>query len=350
MSAVTDIQEQVRQAADNGTPVHVQGNNTRSFYGHAVDGDAVSTRNHTGIIDYTPAELVISVRAGTPLHEVERVLAAEGQCLPFEPPAFGATATIGGTVATGLSGPARPWRGAVRDYVLGVNCINGLGQYLRFGGQVMKNVAGYDLSRLLTGSFGTLAVILDIHLKVLPRSETELTLGRECSAAEGIRLCADWSARPIPLSAACHDGQRLRYRLSGSDQGVRAAQQEIGGDTEPDNDYWTGLREHTLPFFAGDAPLWRIAVAPATAPLGFDEATLTDWGGAQRWVRSERPADELRAAIAVDEGHATLFRHAAPDAAVFSPLQPGIAALHTRLKQAFDPHGILNPGRMYPQA
>lgn len=350
MSAVDDIQEQVRQAADNGTPVQVQGNNSKSFYGHAVDGDPVSTRAHSGIIDYTPAELVISVRAGTPLQEVERVLAAEGQCLPFEPPAFGPSATIGGTIAAGLSGPARPWRGAARDYVLGVHCINGLGQYLRFGGRVMKNVAGYDLSRLLTGSFGTLAVILDLHIKVLPRAETEITLSRDCSAAEAIRLCADWSRTPVPLSAACHDGQRLRYRLSGSTPSVQAAQATLGGDHEADSEFWAGLREQTLLFFAGDAPLWRLAVAPATPPLALAGNSLTDWGGAQRWLRTDESVDTVRTAVAGHGGHATLFRNAPPSAAIFTPLQPGLAALHTRLRQAFDPHGILNPGRMYPQA
>ncbi|MGB5260217.1 MAG: glycolate oxidase subunit GlcE [Gammaproteobacteria bacterium] len=350
MNTLQDFQQQVREAAATGTPLAVQGNATRAFLGRVTTGEPLVMAGYHGIIDYHPSELVISVRAGTRLADVEQVLAREQQMLAFEPPAFGPTATLGGTVAAGLSGPRRPWSGAVRDFVLGINCINGQGDYLRFGGQVMKNVAGYDLSRTLTGSLGTLAILMEIHLKVLPRPETELTLRQACTAAEAIERCNRWSAQPVPLSAACYSDDHLLVRLSGTERGITDAAGKLGGDRmSADTPFWRELKEHTLPFFSGDLPLWRLSLPPATAPLPLEGAQLLDWGGAQRWLRSELPASRIRDTVFAIGGHATLFRGGDRSDEVYHPLAPAVLALHQRLKTAFDPQAILNPGRMYAE-
>ena len=342
------LQEQVQAAAATGTALSIQGNNSKSFYGRRSRGEVLSINPHRGIIDYTPSELVISARAGTRLAELESVLQQQGQMLAFEPAHFGDNATLGGTIACAFSGPRRPYAGAARDFVLGVNCINGQGERLRLGGQVMKNVAGYDVSRTLTGSLGTLAIMLDIHLRVLPRPETELTLQQSCDAATAIQRCNALAAQPLPLSAACYLDGQLTLRLSGLEQGVQSAAASIGGETLSDaTRFWQQLREHQLAFFSRERPLWRLSVPPATSPLPLEGDTLLDWGGAQRWLRSEQPANTIRSITASVGGHATLFRGGDPDGEIFHPLQPQLLALHRRLKQSFDPAGILNPGRMY---
>jgi len=349
MPDISDIQDKVRNAADTGTPLSIRGGNSKSFYGRETSGEILSLGDYRGIIDYTPSELVISVRAGTPLSDLESTLEKEGQMLGFEPPRFGDSATLGGTIACGLSGPRRPYTGAARDFVLGVNCINGKGELLRLGGRVMKNVAGYDLSRTLTGSLGTLAVLLDIHIKVLPRPESEVTLHQACSAESAVQRCNRWAGLPLPLSGTCHADGRLYVRLSGMNRGVQAAAAKIGGEPLANGEqFWQQLREHQLPFFSGEKPLWRLSV-PATAST-FEPAaeSLLDWGGAQRWIRSNLQADNLRSIAGSAGGHATLFRGGDQGAGVFHPLQPPMLALHQRLKQSFDPAGILNPGRMYP--
>jgi glycolate oxidase FAD binding subunit len=346
-TSVDAYQELLALATKTASPVVIRGGGSKSFYGRPVDGQLLDVSAHAGIIDYSPPELVVTARAGTLLSDLEAALADENQMLPFEPPHFGPAATLGGAIACGLSGPRRPFSGAARDFVLGITCLNGRGELLRFGGQVMKNVAGYDLSRTLAGSLGTLALLLEISLKVLPRAEHQLTLCREATGAEATGLFNLWAGRPLPLSAACHSNGRLYLRLSGFEQGVTAAAAALGGDIlEDDETFWQGLREQTLPFFAGDTPLWRISVPPASAPLSLAGDTLTDWGGAQRWVRTDQPAGLVREAAVAAGGHATRFRDSNRDD-VFHPLSNRMLALQQRLKASFDPAGILNPGRMY---
>ncbi len=348
MSDAQVIQEQVHAAATNGKPLVIQGGGSKPFCGRALAGQPLPVAGYRGIIDYTPSELVISARAGTPLAEMAAALAEHGQMLAFEPPHFGTQATLGGTIACGLSGPRRPYAGAARDFVLGVNCVNGKGELLRFGGQVMKNVAGYDLSRTLTGSHGTLAVLLDVHLKVLPQPEQEITLLYPCTATEAIARCNHWAAQPLPLSAACHFDHQLLIRLSGTARGVAAAVRTLGGEQLDENTrFWEQLREHRLPFFDATLPLWRLSLPPATAPLALEGEWLTDWGGAQRWLFTALPADQVRTAAQAAGGHATLYRGGDRNSDIFQPLPPALLALHRRLKQSFDPAGILNPGRMY---
>lgn len=348
MSFEQTLQEQVQAAAASGTALSIQGGNSKSFYGRNIQGEVLSVREHQGIIDYTPSELVISAHAGTTLTALESVLEQQGQMLPFEPPHFGDNATLGGTIACAFSGPRRPYSGAARDFVLGVNCVNGKGEMLRFGGQVMKNVAGYDVSRTLAGSLGTLAIMLDIHLRVLPRPETEITLQQACDAATAIQRCNALAAKPLPLSACCYIDGQLTMRLSGMEQGVRSAAASIGGEPLADaRRFWHQLREHQLAFFSGEQPLWRLSLPPATEPLPLEGNTLLDWGGAQRWLRSEQAADSIRSISASAGGHATLYRGGDHSGEVFHPLAPQLLALHQRLKQTFDPAGILNPGRMY---
>jgi glycolate oxidase FAD binding subunit len=350
MTCEQTLIEQLQTATADGTPLAIQGGGSKAFYGRACEAQPCLVGGHSGVIDYTPAELVISARAGTPLAELEAVLDQEGQMLAFEPPHFGTAATLGGTIACGLSGPRRPYTGAARDFVLGVRCLNGKGELLRLGGQVMKNVAGYDLSRLLTGSLGTLAVLLDIHLKVLPRPETEVTLQQTCSADEAVLRCNRWAGQPLPLSGACYSDGRLYLRLSGSDRGVAAAAATIGGDSCEDGPgFWKALREQQLPFFQDDTPLWRLSVPPATAGIDIEGQQLLDWGGAQRWLKSHAPGGQIRGALAATGGHATLYRNGDHSGAVFQPLPSGMLALHRRLKQSFDPAGILNPGRLYAE-
>ncbi|HQU16738.1 MAG: glycolate oxidase subunit GlcE [Chromatiales bacterium 21-64-14] len=344
------LEHAVRDAHATGQRLCIQGGGTKGFYGRTPVGKPLGTGAHRGIIAYEPTELVITARAGTPLDELEVALANAGQMLPFEPPHFGAGATLGGTVATGLSGPRRPYCGAVRDFVLGVGILNGTGARLSFGGQVIKNVAGYDLARLMAGAFGTLGVLLQVSLKVLPSPECEATLARAADAPGALTLAKQWLITPLPLSGVAWWDGTLYVRLSGTEAGVRAAQRIVGGDPVADgNVLWRELREQRLAFFTGDEPLWRLSVPPGAAPLDLPGRWLLDWGGAQRWLRTAAPARQIREIAAAAGGHATGFRYGDRDTQGLHPLPAPLLALHRRLKAAFDPRGILNPGRMYPE-
>ncbi|QID18719.1 glycolate oxidase subunit GlcE [Nitrogeniibacter mangrovi] len=340
----------VREAAASGQPIRIRGGGTKDFYGQHLAGEVLDTRAHAGVVSYEPTELVVTARAGTPLAELERVLAEQGQMLGFEPPHFGEGATVGGCVAAGLSGPRRATAGAVRDFVLGVRVIDGRGEALHFGGEVMKNVAGYDVSRLMAGSLGTLALITEVSFKVLPRPAAEITLQFEMEGASAIEIFNEWAGEPLPVSAtAWCDGQAW-VRLSGAEAAVAAAARQLGGDRlEPAaaEAFWRGLREQRHDFFAAEAPLWRLSLPSVTPPLGLGGARLIEWGGAQRWFRCEERAGQVREQIRALGGHATLFRGGDRAAGVFHPLDPVMDTLQARLKHAFDPAGIFGPGRLY---
>lgn len=345
---VVQLNETIREAARHKRALRIRGGGTKDFYGGALRGDILDLTPYSGIVSYEPTELVITARSGTPLAEIEAAMRDKGQMLAFEPPHFGAAATLGGCIAAGLSGPRRPYAGAVRDLVLGVRMLDGKGSDLRFGGQVMKNVAGFDVSRLIAGSMGTLGAILEISLKAQPLPPAEITLRREHTQAEAIALMNAWAGRPLPLSATCHFGNQLYVRLSGAASAVRAARAKLGGEEVADDaSFWARLREQQLDFFQGAQPLWRLSLKPTTPPLNLPGQQFIEWGGALRWLKSDADANTVRAAAAFGGGHATLFRAADKSAGVFHPLPPALLRIHQRLKHNFDPAGIFNPGRMY---
>jgi len=357
--ALRPLIDRIRAAAAAGTPLRIRGGGTKDFYGESLQGEVLDTRALSGIVSYEPSELVVTVRAGTPLAELEAALAAQGQCLPFEPPHFAPGSTVGGMVATGLSGPARASVGAVRDYVLGATLVNGRAEVLVFGGQVMKNVAGYDVSRVLAGSLGTLGLLVEVSLKVLPVAPAEATLKFEMSQAQALQRLNQWGGQPLPLNASSwvEDAgvATLYLRLRGAVAAVEAACRTLGGERQdnaavaPD---WTLCRDQRLPWFdeRGSRDLWRLSV-PQTAPaLDLPEAPLVEWHGGQRWVRAE-PGDAQRLLRAVQAagGHATLFRTDRPAGERrFEALQPPLDRIHRELKRQFDPAGIFNPGRLSP--
>ena len=346
--------ERIR-AATGEQPLCPRGGGSKDFYGNAPRGEILDTREYSGIVSYEPTELVVTARCGTPLAEIEATLAGQGQMLAFEPPHFSATAaasvaTIGGCVASGLSGPRRATAGAVRDFVLGVKMLDGQGTPLTFGGQVMKNVAGYDVARLMTGSLGTLGLLLEISLKVLPRPPVEATLRLEAPLDKALELMNRWAGQPLPISATCWQDGLLTLRLSGARSAVTAARQRIGGEALDDADFWRDLREQKSDFFAGDLALWRLSLPAVAPPLALPGAQLVEWGGSLRWLKSGADPEDIRAAATQAGGHATLFRGSDGQktaAGVFQPLPPALLALHRKLKQSFDPRGIFNPGRMY---
>jgi glycolate oxidase FAD binding subunit len=339
------LQQRIRDAAHGRVALRLRGGGSKDFYGNEPRGEVLDTRGYAGIVSYEPTELVLTARCGTPLSEVESTLRSRGQMLAFEPPHFGAGATFGGCIAAGLSGPRRAAAGALRDFVLGAKLVDGRGRALSFGGQVMKNVAGYDLARLVAGSLGTLALIAEASVKVLPLPPEELTLQREATEAEALQAMNRWAAQPLPVSAtAWHEGV-LRIRLSGAAAAVRAAAQKIGGQALDDaGAFWAGIREQSHRFFAGEEPLWRLAL-PSTCPgLALPGTTLVEWNGGLRWLKSG--ADPREAARRAG-GHATLFRAPQKGGGAFASLDPVLERLHRALKAAFDPAGVLNPGRMY---
>jgi len=351
MQAVLDAMvERVRAAAQGAQALRPRGGGSKDFYGNEPAGEPLDTRSYAGIVSYEPSELVITARCGTPLAELERVLAAKGQMLPFEPPHFGAHATLGGCVAAGLSGPRRASAGAVRDFVLGTRLLDGRGRVLAFGGEVMKNVAGYDVSRLLTGSLGTLGVILEVSLKVLPRPPVERTLRLEAPQDKALEWMNQWAAKPLPISATCYLKGELNVRLSGAESAVRAARDKLGGDEVTHaQDFWTGVREQSHPYFAAEAPLWRLSLPSRAAPLRLPEQELIEWGGALRWLAGAGDARTIRESAQRAGGHATLFRARDKSPGAFAPLAQVQLKLHRELKAVFDPARIFSPGRMYPE-
>lgn len=380
-SVIEQFQAQISHAIATGQTLGIQGGNSLYFYGvAAASAQVLDTRAHTGIVSYEPSELVVTVRAGTPLIQLEALLAEQGQCLAFEPPQYrGANdqhslATVGGAVAGGLAGPARAVSGGVRDHVLGVQMINGKGECLSFGGQVMKNVAGYDVSRVLAGSMGTLGLITEVSLKVLPQAPAEVTLACPLPQQAALELLHRWGAQPLPLNASCwvKDSSTqpakeiLFVRLRGAVAAVQSAVPRMsaevlaaGGvvsvvDAHQAATDWSACRDQSLPFFTPPAPdlaLWRLSLPPTAPVLALPYSPLIEWQGALRWLWAPLSAvSELRAAATQVGGHATMFR--APQQrqgerpAVFSPLPAVQQRIQCELQKQFDPHGVFNTGRL----
>ena len=364
---IAELTDRIKAAAAARTPLRIRGGGSKDFYAQSLQGDVLDMTALCGVTSYEPSELVVTALAGTPLAELEALLAAQGQCLPFEPPHFSPGATVGGMVAAGLSGPARASSGAVRDFMLGVRFINGQGEHLTFGGQVMKNVAGYDVSRLMAGSMGTLGVITEVSLKVLPVAPAEATLRFDCSQSQALQWLHAWGGQPLPLNASCwlhEEGSAtgtLYLRLRGAVAAVQAACHTLGklpGVTleEPAQVAadWMDCRNQQLPWFrarTATQDLWRLSVPQTTPVLDLPESPLIEWHGGQRWVRAEaKHADQLRQVAREAGGHATLFiaAYARDTGAVarFDALKPPLDRIHRNLKAQFDPAGIFNPNRM----
>lgn len=339
----------VTDAYEGKTPLSLRAGNSKAFYGRdeqGVTSTVLDLSQHAGILSYEPTELVLTARGGTPVSEIHAALSEQGQMLPFDPPQFTPETTIGGAIAAGLSGPGRPWRGAARDLLLGVRLIDGGGQHLTFGGQVMKNVAGYDVSRLMAGAMGTLGILTEVSIKVLPKPVADRTLVLDRDREDSMQFMGDLAIRPAPLSGVFYLDGQLHIRLSGDPTTLDNWQSKIGGEVV-DNQIWQGLRDHQLDFFQSDRPLWRLSLPPATPRLDCEDQCLVDWAGAQRWLYTDAGATDIRSQVAQYAGHATAFRHGDRRGEVFQPLEPVLQRLHIGLKQRFDPQGILNLKRLY---
>jgi glycolate oxidase FAD binding subunit len=352
--ALVALRDLVRAADADRLRLRLHGGGTKDFYGEpGGGGEPADLRPVRGIVSYEPTELVITARAGTALAEVEAALAERHQCLAFEPPHFGATATVGGMVAAGLSGPRRAAAGAVRDFVLGAVLMSPRGELLHFGGQVMKNVAGYDVSRLLAGSLGILGPIVQVSLKVLPVPPAQATVTLALGLRDALAQLNRWAGQPLPVSATAWQAGDLVVRFSGARAAVDSAVARFANEhgarpVEPERagPFWAGIREQTDPFFDGEQPLWRLSL-PASAPaFEFPGRQLIEWNGQLRWFRTDVDAAIVRQAAATVGGSATLFRARDRSAGVFAPLPAPLLELHRRLKREFDPHGIFNPGRL----
>jgi glycolate oxidase FAD binding subunit len=343
-----ELQHSIERAITSKTALNICAGNSKRFYGRPASGEVLDISEHSGVISYEPTELVITARAGTRLQDIEEVLAEENQMFGFEPPAFAETATIGGTIACNLSGPRRAFSGSARDFVLGSAIINGKAERLHFGGEVMKNVAGYDVSRLMCGAMGTLGVLLEVSIKVLPRPETEVTLVHDLSAQDSLAKVHQLARKPLPVSATCFDENALHIRLSGTQAAVQAARKLVGGDElQSGDDFWKKLKEHESAYFNSTMDVWRLSIASNAPVLNLEGKALYEWNGAQRWLISEERDEAIRDQVSRQGGHAVCFRQRNPRSNVFHPLDNGLLKIHRQLKRAFDPDLIFNPGRMY---
>jgi glycolate dehydrogenase FAD-binding subunit len=350
----TQLIEQVQLARAQQTPLNICGRASKAFYGREAAGQAVETAGHCGIVHYDPAELVMTVRAGTALSEMDSALAEHGQVLSFEPPSFAGDASIGGTLACNQSGPARPWGGSVRDSVLGIRLINGRGEHLRFGGQVMKNVAGYDVSRMQAGALGCMGVITEISLKVMPQAAASRTMVLQLGdSREAITLMNQLQGKPLPITGLCWHHGMLFVRMAGSGQAVDSAEQQlrrewgIAEELANADLFWRELRDQQQAFFDGDLPLWRFSVGSSVNLPTDHENCLIDWGGSQRWLRGDYEHERLQEQLADIGGEVQLFRHGDRSGEVFGCPSVAVQGIHMRLKASFDPDGLFNPGRLY---
>lgn len=342
------LQQQVESAWHEQRPLKIRGSGSKQFYTNPIEGDWLEISEHQGVLEYEPTELVITARSGTSLHEIQQTLAAQQQRLAFDPPAYGPKATIGGTVAGNFSGPGRISGGAVRDSLLGCRILNGKGEILKFGGQVMKNVAGYDVSRLMCGALGNLGVLLEVSLKVMPIHEAVLTLKLDdIDAQSAIKQLQHWQANNFPIEASCWFDQALYLKLAGSPATVAQAQKQIAAPTlDAAAAWWHSIREQNHAFFTTNRPLWRLSVAANTSDWP-DAAVMHEWHGNIRWLHAETEA--VREFCQQHQGHAVLYRNPWAGVSRFQPLSAPLLALHQRLKQAFDPARILNRGILYPE-
>jgi glycolate oxidase FAD binding subunit len=345
IDTAAEIADAVRAATAARRRLRIVGGDTKAFYGRPAEGERLDVRHHRGVVSYDPSELVITARAGTPVMEIEALLAQRGQCLAFEPPLLGATSTLGGVVAAGFAGPRRPFAGGVRDSLLGVTVMDGRGQSLRLGGTVFKNVAGFDGFRLMAGALGCLGVLMEVSIRVAPTPAAETSRSFELRWPAAREMITGLMRRPLPLSGAAHDGTRLHLRISGAQGGVEALCAELGGEPTPEG-FWPALRDRRLAPL--QAPrLWRLSVPRLAALDDPPGRWLRDWAGAEIWLETDAPAARIQGLATAAGGHATLYRGAEPGEAVFTPLPAGLLALHQRLKAVFDPAGVFNPGRMY---
>jgi glycolate oxidase FAD binding subunit len=351
----------IREANTQSRSLEITGSGSKAFYGHPVHADqTLSTLAYAGIVDYDPTELVVVVRSGTLIKDLESVLAEAHQMLAFEPPRFDGKGSVGGMMATGLSGPRRMTAGAAKDFVLGMTVLDSLATPMRYGGTVMKNVAGYDLSRLHTGALGTLGLIVDISLKVLPMPPAEETICFSVSAEESIQWTNAWLGQPLPISATSWANGQLAVRLSGAVAAVTSAREKLGGErmaADQAKAFWSSLRDQQDSFFqispTSPQALWRVALPSVTPHLaGLGGQQWIEWAGACRWVRTDLPAPEIRQMVQSHGGHATLFRRGLNDRqqtdSAFTSLSTSIHKIHQRIKHELDPNRIFNRGRLYP--
>lgn len=348
------LQNYVKEAISNRSPLYIHGGNSKLFYGNKVEAKPLDVSTHTGIIDYDPTELCITVRAGTLLSDIEKILDAENQILPFEPPQYTQSATIGGALAAGISGPRRSYTGSVRDAILGVKIINGEGEIVSFGGQVMKNVAGYDLSRMMVRSQGTLGVILEASIRLLPKPKHEITLSFNGNQSYALDYFQSSRIEQLPITASAWFNDVAYLRLSGSEKNVANTSKNLlstleAKSMEDAHQFWTDIRDHKHHFFGRtDKPLWRISLPPASNEIKqINDNQFIEWGGAQRWVNTNTPANIIHSSTNSRNGYATLFQGDIPETPCFPKLDKALMKLHKQLKNNMDPHRIFNPERMY---
>ncbi len=346
-SIILDLRDQLAKAKESGETIRIRGGGSKDFYGLSKQGKTLETTALSGIIEYEPTELVLTAYAGTPLSEIEAALAQNNQMLPFEPPYFGENATFGGCIATGLSGPRRATMGAVRDFVLGVRILDGNGKDLSFGGKVMKNVAGFDVSRVLTGSNGTLGLILSASVKVLPKPEVEKSVCFVTSEKEAIVKMNEIAGLPVPLSGSCFDGEKLVIRLSGAGAAVRAGIERIGGDGFNDQNFWDEVKEQRHPFFRKTGTLIRLSINSASPPIE-NEQTFLEWNGSLRWLWGSRDLDHYQEIAKARGGNASIFRSDTTCTEIMKLSRP-MMRLQEKVKQSLDPHGLFGKNRMFKE-